>query len=73
MTVAQTRPVSSLVAVFRRIVEAALPWYDPEETKRRDARGERVRQRAIATRVKAEDMKDRLRSDYAAYAARVRR
>lgn len=76
MTVVGTRDVPRLTTAIRRAIESVLPWYDPEDTTRRDERSERVRQRAIATRVRAEQTRDvtrKLRADYAAYAARLRR
>lgn len=56
-------------SAWRRLVEAALPWFDRAEEDRRDARTESIRQRSIAARLEAE----RIRRDYAAAAKRLQR
>lgn len=72
MTLVETQ-VDSMGSRFRRLVERMLPWYDPDDTRRRNERTERVRQRAIASRLRAEAASRAIRADYASYAARVRR
>lgn len=39
---------------FRSLVERALPWYDPEAERARNARTEAIRLRAIRARIDAE-------------------
>lgn len=48
-----------LVARFRRVVEAALPWYDPRAVAERKRETERVRLRSIAARMALEDVAKR--------------
>jgi hypothetical protein len=51
------------------MVERILPWFDPEEKARRDARTETIRQRSIAVRIQTE----RIRAAYRQAADRVER
>lgn len=43
-----------LVTTFRRWVENTLPWYDREAERRAHARTERIRQKSIQRRIRAE-------------------
>lgn len=58
---------------FRRAIERAIPWFDPDEAARRDARTEAIRRRSIAARLSAEQLTPeaigRVRHAYAIYAA----
>ena len=54
---------------IRRIIERFLPWYDPEEEARRDARTEAIRVRSIKARVAAEA----IQQPYREYAQRLRK
>lgn len=40
-----------------RIIERLLPWFDPAEKARRDARTEAIRQRSIAVRIHTEHVR----------------
>lgn len=46
---------------LRRLVEAALPWFDPAEKARRDARTEAIRQRSVAVRIQTERVREAYR------------
>ena len=54
---------------LRRFIERVLPWYDPKVEAARDARTEGIRQRSIAVRIAAEQV----RRDYLIAAERARR
>lgn len=43
--------------VLHHAIEAILPWYDPAEKARRDARTEAIRQRSIDVRMKVEQIR----------------
>lgn len=62
---------------IRRLIERILPWYDPEEEARRDARTEAIRRRSIAARITLEQLtpeaQKRIRTAYIAYARELRR
>lgn len=46
---------------LRTIVERLLPWFDPAEKARRDARTEAIRRRSIAVRIHTERVRDAYR------------
>lgn len=54
---------------FRFAIERLLPWFDPAEKARRDARTEAIRRRSIAARIQTE----RVREAYRRAADRVER
>ena len=39
---------------WRRLIERMLPWFDPLVERQRDRRTERIQQRSIAARLRAE-------------------
>lgn len=45
-----------LTNAVRRKLEAALPWYDPDEAEERRRETERVRRRSIAARIWVEQI-----------------
>lgn len=49
-------PVDRLTNAIRRLLEAALPWYDPDEAQERRRETERVRMRSIAARIHVEQI-----------------
>ena len=54
---------------IRRFIEHILPWYDPKVEAARNARTEGIRQRSIAARIAAEEV----RMAYMVAAERARR
>ena len=54
---------------WRDVVERLLPWFDPERERQHNDRTEAIRQRSIATRIRAEGVVD----DYRAADRVVRR
>lgn len=62
----------------RRFVEALLPWYSPEEERRRNEVTEQIRQSSIKARVEVEeaiaaDRADLLRGSFARAQRRIAR
>ncbi len=51
---------------WRRLIERMLPWYSPLVERQRDRRTEAIRQRSIASRIKAERVIDDYRKAEAA-------
>ena len=47
---------NQIVAVIRRAVEDILPWFDRADHDRRAARTERIRLRAVGSRIRTERM-----------------
>ena len=61
---------------LRAAIERWLPWFDPEQARRRDERTECIRRRSIAARIALEHLTDaereRLRRAYIATAFALR-
>lgn len=57
-----TAPVGDVRSAWRRLVERALPWFDPEAERKRNDRTERIRLRAIRARINAEQVTEAYRA-----------
>lgn len=60
---------SRIKSRWHQLVEAVLPWYDPEKERAVQQRSERITRDAIAARISAE----KVRQDYAAMGKRLER